>query len=259
VRYAQRFWTVSAAGAVTKKTPSVRHYGTTLTDIARAGGREPKPRLARGLLRKSTDSMRKDSTMKEKEVTNLVYEALETELAGVEVYETALTCAINDDLKKEWKEYLEQTRHHVEVVENLCRALSLDATKETPGRQIVRLKGEALVQAMKAALSVGDPAAAEIVAAECIVEAETKDHDNWELLGEVAKKAKGEMRRAIKQAFDEVEDEEDEHLYHTMGWARELRIQALGMPAVLPPPEEEKHVKSAIGAARAKQARSEML
>jgi hypothetical protein len=36
-------------------------------------------------------------------------------------------------------------------------------------------------------------------------------------------------------------------------------IEALGMPAVLPPPEEEKEVKTAIGAARAKQARQEML
>jgi hypothetical protein len=31
------------------------------------------------------------------------------------------------------------------------------------------------------------------------------------------------------------------------------------MPAVLPPPEEEKEVKTAIGAARAKKARREML
>ncbi len=36
-------------------------------------------------------------------------------------------------------------------------------------------------------------------------------------------------------------------------------VLPLGMPAVLPPPEEEKHVKSAIGAARAKNAREEML
>ncbi|PYQ04208.1 MAG: hypothetical protein DMF82_11345 [Acidobacteria bacterium] len=35
--------------------------------------------------------------------------------------------------------------------------------------------------------------------------------------------------------------------------------QLLGLPAVLPPPEEEKDVKTAIGAARAKQARKEML
>jgi hypothetical protein len=56
-----------------------------------------------------------------------------------------------------------------------------------------------------------------------------------------------------------VESEEDEHLYHTTGWTRELWIQSLGLPAVIPPPEEEKEVKTAIGAARAKQGRKKML
>ena len=67
------------------------------------------------------------------------------------------------------------------------------------------------------------------------------------------------MGRALKEAHDEIEDQEDEHLYHTAGWGRELWIQALGMKAQLPPPEEEKHVKTAIGAARAKMASKEML
>jgi hypothetical protein len=53
-----------------------------------------------------------------------------------------------------------------------------------------------------------------------------------------------------------VENEEDEHLYHTSGWTRELWIQALGMPAVLPPPEEVKKVQTAIEAAKAKKARA---
>jgi inorganic pyrophosphatase len=75
------------------------------------------------------------------------------------------------------------------------------------------------------------------------------------LIGEVAKKAKGDERKALRAAYEEVEGEEDEHLYHTRGWSRELWIEALGMPAVLPPPEEEKDVKSAIGAERAKNAR----
>ena len=39
----------------------------------------------------------------------------------------------------------------------------------------------------------GKPEAAQLVAAECVVLAETKDHLNWELIGELAKKAKGEM------------------------------------------------------------------
>jgi hypothetical protein len=55
-----------------------------------------------------------------------------------------------------------------------------------------------------------------------------------------------------------VEDQEDEHLYHTRGWARELWMEALGLKAVLPPPEERKDVKTAIGAARAQQERGAM-
>ena len=69
----------------------------------------------------------------------------------------------------------------------------------------------------------------------------------------------GDEAEALKAAYDEVEDEEDEHLYHTKGWARELWIASLGMPAVLPPPEEVKKVETAIGAAKAEAGRDTML
>jgi ferritin-like metal-binding protein YciE len=197
--------------------------------------------------------------MKDEEVRELLYQALETEQGGVQVYQTALRCVVNEDLQKEWEEYLEQTQNHVRVVENVFARLGLDPQAETPGRMVVRHIGEALVTAMEMALEAGKPEAAQIVAAECIVLAETKDHLNWELMGELAKKAKGEKGSALKEAHKEVEEEEDEHLYHTTGWTRELWIEALGMPAVLPPPEEEKEVKTAIGAARAKRARKDML
>jgi rubrerythrin len=197
--------------------------------------------------------------MKGEEVHELLYQALETELGGVQIYQTALRCAVNDDLKKEWEEYLEQTHNHVRVVENVFTRLELDPEVETPGRLIVRHIGESLVKAREMALEGGKPEAAQLVAAECVVLAETKDHLNWELIGELAKKAKGEKGSALKEAHKEIEDEEDEHLYHTAGWTRELWIEALGMPAVLPPPEEEKEVKTAIGAARAKLARKDML
>jgi len=89
-----------------------------------------------------------------------------------------------------------------------------------------------------------------------VVLAETKDHHNWHLIGEVSKKVKGDVAKLLKEAYNEVEDEEDEHLYHTKGWSRELWIESLGMKAVLPPPEEVKDVDTAIGAARAEQART---
>jgi rubrerythrin len=185
----------------------------------------------------------------------LLCQALQTEMGGIQVYRTALRCAVNPDLKKEWQEYLEQTENHERIVRDVFGALGLDPETETPGRAVVREKGEGLVAAMEKALSSGRKEAAQLVACECVVEAETKDHLNWELIGECAKKQTGETGRALKAAHDEVEDEEDEHLYHTQGWCRELWLQSLGQPAVLPPPEEEKDVKTAIGAARAKASR----
>jgi hypothetical protein len=102
----------------------------------------------------------------------------------------------------------------------------------------VRHIGESLVKAMDMALEAGKPEAAELVAAECVVLAETKDHLNWELIGELGKSLKGEDGRPLREAYKQVKDEEDEHVYHTTGWTRELWIQALGMRAVFPPPEE---------------------
>jgi hypothetical protein len=197
--------------------------------------------------------------MNQPQVSELVLQALETEKGGVQVYETALRCAMNEELKKEWTEYLEQTRNHVEVVLRVCEALGLDPDQETPGRLVVRHIGASLVQAMEAALDSGGQDAAQLVATECVVHAETKDHLNWELISHVAKSLKGAEGKALKDAYEEVEEQEDEHLYHTQGWCRELWIDSLGMPAVLPPPEEEKDVKTAIGAARAKMARKELL
>jgi len=49
-----------------------------------------------------------------------------------------------------------------------------------------------------------------------------------------------------------VEDQEDEHLYHSAGWARELWLDALELPAQLPPPEEKEDVHSQEEAAQAK-------
>jgi rubrerythrin len=197
--------------------------------------------------------------MEDKNLKELLCQALETEFGGVQVYTTALRCVVNEDLKEEWEKYLEQTERHVEIVQEVLTTLGIDPNTETPGRKVVRHIGESLVQAMEMALKNGEPAAAQLVAAECVVLAETKDHLNWELIGEAAKKAKGDTAKALKAAHDEIEDQEDEHLYHTQGWTRELWIDSLGMKAVLPPPEEEKDVKTAIGAARAKHARTDML
>ena len=192
--------------------------------------------------------------MKTEQVKELILQALEHEIGGVKVYTAALSCVVNGELEEEWTKYLEETRSHVTRLKAVCKAMDLDPQQETPGRQVVRHVGGALVEAMQMAKAAGDAAAAELVACECVVIAETKDHLNWELLGKCAEHMKGSGADALQSASEEIEDQEDEHLYHTKGWCRELWIKSLGLKAVLPPPEEQKHVKTAIGAARAQQA-----
>ena len=190
--------------------------------------------------------------------TELLQQMLETELGGVKIYRTAIECALNADLRNEWTHYLEQTQHHVEVVQELMAKAGI-GPELTPGSAIVRHIGESLLIAMNKAKGGGDPAAVELVACECVVFAETKDHLNWELLSKCAEDLPTDIAEAVAKAVEDIEDEEDEHLYHSKGWCRELWIQALGMEAVLPPPEEQQDVKSAAAAAKAKQSRGKKL
>ena len=78
---------------------------------------------------------------------------------------------------------------------------------------------------------------------------------NWQLIGAAADSVEGTLRELLKRAYDEVEDEEDEHLYHTTGWARELHLQALGLPAQLPPVKKQWDVTTELEAAEVRKAK----
>jgi hypothetical protein len=190
-----------------------------------------------------------------KALEDVMYHLLETELGGEKIYEAAIAAAVHEELKEEWEKYLDETREHIEIARGLVEACGLDPDKETPGRLVLRKTAETFVEGIERAVAAGDPAAAELTAAEHVTLAETKDHLNWEIVSMLAKRASGELGRALREAVERVEPQEDEHLYHTQGWTRELWLAALGLPAVLPPPEERKDVRTAIGAARAKAAR----
>ena len=92
--------------------------------------------------------------MKE-QLNELLLQALETEMGGVQIYQTALECVVNDDLREEWEKYLGQTQRHVEVMQELFEKLGVDPEQETPGRKVVRHIGESLVKAMKIAKGAG--------------------------------------------------------------------------------------------------------
>ena len=192
--------------------------------------------------------------MNDEQLADLILQSLEHEQGGVRVYEQAVECAINDELKDEWETYLNETREHVSLLEGVCEAMGIDPRAKPPSRDVVATVGQALVDAMRLAAESGNPVAAQLTACEAVVLAETKDHADWELLGKCAKHMTGPGAEALLAAVAIVEDQEDQHLYHTKGWCRELWLEALGLPAVLPPPEEAEKVRTAIGAANAQKA-----
>ena len=112
------------------------------------------------------------------QLDELLYQALETESGGIEIYQTALECAVNDDLREEWQGYLDETRRHHQILTTVLTEMGLDPQASSPGREEVAHIGASLVKAMRMALQAGDPQAAELVAAECVVLAATKDHQN---------------------------------------------------------------------------------
>src|SRR2546421_7464454 len=114
--------------------------------------------------------------MKPEQVNELLYQALETELGGVEIYTPALRCAVNEELKEEWEKYLEQTQNHVEVMQQTMEAFGLDIGAETPGRQVVRHIGQSLVKAMEMALQAGEPAAGPLAAGESMTVGQATKH-----------------------------------------------------------------------------------
>lgn len=159
--------------------------------------------------------------IKKKQLHELLYRALETERGDIKIYEAALSCAQNEDLKEEWEKYLEQTRKHERVLLKVFGELGLNPETVTPGREVVAHIGNSLVTAMKMASARGSPETAQLVAGECVLLAETKNHQNWELIGHLAGHGQGEETGTLKAAFEAVEQEEAYHLYHTEGFSRE--------------------------------------
>src|SRR3954453_17377440 len=94
--------------------------------------------------------MNPGGTMETKEPKDLLLQSLEHERGGVKVYEEALKCVQNEDLKEEFEKYHQETEHHVQVLMDVFAQMQLDPEEQSPGRNIVRDLGQSLVAAMEA-------------------------------------------------------------------------------------------------------------
>ncbi len=193
------------------------------------------------------------------QIEELLYQALETEIGGLSIYETALACAVNEDLKKGVAGLSRRNPHASPRAADRVRAVG--AGSRTPaarpgggapyrrGAGQGHEDGDQRGRRQRGAAGRDRMRGAGRNQGSRELDADRRGRDQHG----------GTEGKVLKQAYDAVVTDEEHHLYHTKGWSRELWIDALGYPAVLPPPEEVKQVESAIGASRAEQARGKML
>ena len=170
-----------------------------------------------------------DTSCIDKPVQGLLREALEAASAGALVYEAALMSVRDAHLKEEWEIARAQSERHAAVAEDLLRSLGLDPEEPTPGRLAVRDKGIAFVDAILNVLAE-EPDAAQIVAAECILDAERKSELNWQLLEQVAERVEREEAGAlIRAAYAAVAEEARGKVERARTCCRELWLAQLGL------------------------------
>ena len=111
---------------------------------------------------------------------------------------------------------------------------SRDPERETPDAKSLTRAGNANEQ------KKAKREAAELVACECVVLAETKDDQDWELLSKCAEKAKGGEKKALTAACQEVENEADEHIYHSKRLVPRIRSSRSECPRSCRLPKKKK-------------------
>jgi hypothetical protein len=167
-------------------------------------------------------------------VRELLERALELARGGVRVYEAALGCAVREPLEEQWQGDLSQLRRHERALRTAATRLGIDPERETSLRLLVREQASATVKALDKAQRSAPDAEGERLAAECVLEWETRAKVAWDLLNELAAGTKGTEGEALRAACAEAPDQQDERVHRARAWTRALWLAALGRRAAVP-------------------------
>lgn len=167
-------------------------------------------------------------------VRELLERALELARAGVRVYEAALGCAVRDQLEEQWQDDLSQIRRHERALRTAALSLGVDPEAETGLRLLVRRQAGSLIGALEEGSQKAPQDEAERLAAEYVLEWESRTRVAWDLLYELAAVTGGEEGEALQVACAEAPDQQEERVHRARAWARSLWLAALGRPMAVP-------------------------
>ncbi len=165
--------------------------------------------------------------MRDEQLNELLYQALQSQQESSRFYEMALRCAVNDELKEHWARQLSETRNHEQLLLDALEAMGLDPSARTAGRERVQATGDSLAHVMQRLLEGGPSQEAQLAACECVLRAEAGDALYRELLAPAAEGLEGEPQSALKRAARSLES--DGGARHTAAWARALWLESLGL------------------------------
>jgi hypothetical protein len=161
-------------------------------------------------------------------IADLMSAALTHERCGTHLYRSVASRTGNPVLKRRYQEHGEETLRHVEVLEALVAVAGGDPGYVSPMARAVEGMDAKLLESTFMLDGGVDPMLRESVMLDAVLLAETIDHANWELIGQlVPSLPEGEVRDAFQAAVEEVGAQEDEHL----GWAKETKAKMVLLQA----------------------------
>jgi rubrerythrin len=148
------------------------------------------------------------------------------ERCGVHLYRTAAGMTQFPEWREKYEEFLAQTEDHVRILSELMEEMGGDPMYVSPQARMTEFMNTKLMEPILLSGSVDD-LTRELAMLEAVLLAERKCHANWELLGQLADQSPDlPSSQAIREAVDQVEDEEDEHVrWAHQSWQQTLLAQ----------------------------------
>jgi rubrerythrin len=158
-------------------------------------------------------------------------EFLMVEQGGLELYRVALSRCTDPDMRQHYLEFAQQTDRHRTILMQLIERLGGDPSYVSPTARLAQVKACSLLETAIRADGLS-PEELEANDLENVLLAETKDHADWQLLEQLAEHIDDrQVGEAIKEAVQEIEPQEDEHLE----WAR-LMLSQMAMRMIMQGP-----------------------
>jgi rubrerythrin len=162
-------------------------------------------------------------------VADLLSACLAHERCGVHLYRSVAGRTGEARLREQYEHFGQETRDHVERLEQLVVAAGGDPQYVSPSARATEYAAAGLLESTFLLEGSIDPVTAELAMLEAVMLAEAKDRANWVLLAELASKmADGDLRRRLEKVSADVVAQEEEHYT----WASDTRAALLmGMAA----------------------------